>query len=191
MRAGGSDSASVPDFGWLASAHIDVGDLDGVVAVAEAVPGWDLGLRVAGCVGRAGAEAVAAAFGRLPREGPVLPLVRTLGRFDLSRVPVAFTGEADLDLRHRSGARPGLSAHGVDAGGDGRAASGIGDPGAYAHDGDTLRRTIGPLVHVVARLELADVRLGQDVDVLQPFHGGDAVPVGHDEPERRAMVRVE
>jgi hypothetical protein len=41
----------------LASAHVDVGDLDGVVAVAEAVPGWNLGLHVAGCVGRAGAEA--------------------------------------------------------------------------------------------------------------------------------------
>src|SRR5215213_4413335 len=58
-----------------ASAHVDVGDLDGVVAVAEAVPGWDLGLHVAGCVGRAGAEAVAAALGRLPVERPVLPLV--------------------------------------------------------------------------------------------------------------------
>jgi hypothetical protein len=43
----------------------------------------------------------------------------------------------------------------------------------------------------VAGLELADVRLGQDVDVLEPFHGGDAVPVGHDEPEGRAVVSVE
>src|SRR5512132_1945856 len=53
----------------LASAHVDVGDLDGVVAVAEAVPGWNLGLHVAGCVGRAGAEAVADGLGRLPCEG--------------------------------------------------------------------------------------------------------------------------
>ena len=66
----------------LASAHVDVGDLDGIVAVAETVPGWNLGLHVAGCVGRAGAEAVAAALGRLPCEGPVLPLVRTLRGFD-------------------------------------------------------------------------------------------------------------
>jgi hypothetical protein len=43
----------------------------------------------------------------------------------------------------------------------------------------------------VAGLELADVRLGQDVDVLEPFHGGDAVPVGHDEPEWCAVVGVE
>src|SRR5215207_11778546 len=51
-----------------ASAHVDVGDLDGVVAVAETVPGWNLGLHVPGGVGRAGAEAVAAALGRLPCE---------------------------------------------------------------------------------------------------------------------------
>src|SRR5215207_6209682 len=117
------------------SAHVDVGDLDGVVAVAEAVPGWNLGLHVAGRVGRAGAEAVAAALGRLPCEGPVLPLVWTLGGFDLRRVPVAFAGEADVDVGDRSGARPGLPAHGVGPRGDGCAASGIGDAGAYARDG--------------------------------------------------------
>ncbi len=53
---------------------------------------------------------------------------------------------------------------------------------------DGLVRAIGPLVHVVAGLELADVRLGQDVDPLQPLHGRDGVPVGHDEPEGRAVV---
>src|SRR5829696_2328644 len=58
-----------------ASAHVDVGNLDGVVAVAEAVPGWDLGLHVAGCVGRAGAERIPSRLGGLPLEGPVLPLV--------------------------------------------------------------------------------------------------------------------
>src|SRR5215211_8947527 len=72
----------------LASAHVDVGDVDGVVAVAEAVPGWNLGLHVAGGVGRAGAEAVPSCLGRLPCEGPVLPLVRTLRGFDLRWVPV-------------------------------------------------------------------------------------------------------
>ena len=40
----------------------------------------------------------------------------------------------------------------------------------------------------MAGLELAGVRLGQDVDPCQPFHGGDGVPVGHDEPERGAVV---
>src|SRR5687768_12760799 len=79
-----------------ASAHVDVGNLDGVVAVAEAVPGWNLGLHVASCVDRTGAEAVAAALGRLPCERPILPLVRALRGFDLRRVPFAFAGEADV-----------------------------------------------------------------------------------------------
>jgi hypothetical protein len=45
---------------------------------------------------------VEAALGRLPCEGPVLPLVRTLRGFDLRWVPVAFAGEADVD-RNRNG----------------------------------------------------------------------------------------
>jgi hypothetical protein len=40
----------------------------------------------------------------------------------------------------------------------------------------------------VAGLELPDLGLDEDVDVRQPSHGGDAVPVGHDEPEGRAVV---
>ena len=48
--------------------------------------------------------------------------------------------------------------------------------------------SVWPLVDVVAGLELAGVRLGQDVDPLQPLHGGDGVPVGHDQPERGAVV---
>src|SRR5215207_1879675 len=83
---------SVPDLGLPASAHVDVGNLDGVVAVAEAVPGWDLGLHVAGCVGRAGAERIPSRLGGLPLEGPVLPLVRTLWGLEVGRMPVAFTG---------------------------------------------------------------------------------------------------
>ncbi len=39
-----------------ASAYVDVGDLDCVVAVAEPVPGWNVGLSVAGCVGCSCAE---------------------------------------------------------------------------------------------------------------------------------------
>src|SRR5215212_7173515 len=61
-----------------ASAHVDVGDLDGVVSVAEPVPRRDLGLHVAGRVGRPGAEGVPSDVVRLPVEGPVLPLVRAL-----------------------------------------------------------------------------------------------------------------
>jgi hypothetical protein len=38
-------------------------------------------------------------------------------------MPVAFASEADVDLRHRSGARPCLSTHSVFASGDGRAGS--------------------------------------------------------------------
>ena len=39
-----------------ASANVDVGDLDCVVSVAEPVPGWNVGLGVAGRVGCSGAE---------------------------------------------------------------------------------------------------------------------------------------
>ena len=40
---------------------------------------------------------------------------------------------------------------------------------------------VGPLVDVVAGLELSGVGLGEDVDALEPLHGGDGVPVGHDQ----------
>src|SRR4051794_26492109 len=109
----------------LALSHVDVGDLDGVVAVAEAVPGWDVGLHIAGCIGCADAEAVAAALGRLPVERPVLPLVRALRGLDLGHVPVPFARDADFDVCDRSCARPGLTADGVGPGGDGRAGSGV------------------------------------------------------------------
>jgi len=46
-------AAGLPAFSL--SAHVDVEHLDGVVSVAEAVPRWNIGLHVAGCVGRAGA----------------------------------------------------------------------------------------------------------------------------------------
>ena len=57
------------------SADVDVDDLDGVVAVAEPVPRRDVGLDVAGRVGRAGAQRVPADVGGVPVERPVLPLV--------------------------------------------------------------------------------------------------------------------
>ncbi len=49
-------------------------------------------------------------------------------------------------------------------------------------------RTIGPLEHVVAGLELARVPLGEDVDPFEPLHGRDGVPVRHDEAEGRPVV---
>src|SRR5215212_3639066 len=58
------------------SAHVDVGDLDGVVAVAQAVPGRNVGLHVARRVGRAGAERVPTRLRRVPGERPALPCVR-------------------------------------------------------------------------------------------------------------------
>ena len=76
------------------------------------------------------------------------------------------------------------------SGGDGRAGSGVGNARAHAHQGDGFVGSIRPLVDVVTRLELAGVRLGQDVDPLQPLHGGNGVPVGHDQPERRPVVEA-
>jgi hypothetical protein len=130
-----------------ASAHVDVGHLDRVVSVAEPISGWDIWLNVAGGVGCACAQCVPSDFGRLPLERPVLPLIRDFRGFAFRRAPFAFAGEAEVDVRHRSGARLGLSAHGVCAGGEGsRAGSGVGDPGTHAHERDRLVWLIGPLV---------------------------------------------
>jgi hypothetical protein len=41
----------------------------------------------------------------------------------------------------------------------------------------------------VAGLELTGVRLGEDIDALEPFHRGHRVPVGDDHPEGGAVVR--
>ena len=65
--------------------HVDVRDLDGVVAVAEPVPRRDLWLHVAGGVGCSGPQGVAADVGRLPVEGPVLPVVGAGGRQRVGR----------------------------------------------------------------------------------------------------------
>src|SRR5215210_8515814 len=108
-------TASFPS-GRGASTHVDVHDLDGVVSVAEAVPGRDLRLRVAGGVSRPGTEGMPADVVRLPVERPVLPLVRAFGRLQPGRMPVAFAGEADVDARDGPGSRPGLASYGVRAG---------------------------------------------------------------------------
>src|SRR4051794_20795344 len=63
----------------VSSAHVDVDDLDGVVPVAEPVPGRDPRLYVPGRVGRPGAERVPTHLGGVPVERPVLPLVGTGG----------------------------------------------------------------------------------------------------------------
>ena len=94
----------------------------------------------------------------------------------------------DLDARDRAAAGPGLAADGVPAGREHRAGRGFGDPRADAHDGDRLVRAVGPLEHVVAGLELADVRLEQHVDARQPLHRRDRVPVRHDQPEGRSVI---
>src|SRR3954454_22708269 len=88
----------------LASAHVDVGDLDCVVSVAEPVPGRDVRLYAAGRVGCSGAEGVSADVGRLPVERPILPLVWTFRGVELRRVPVSLAGEADVHVGYLSGA---------------------------------------------------------------------------------------
>src|SRR5258708_9911089 len=97
---------------------VEVDPFDGVVSVAETVPGRVVGLHIAGGVGRAGAHGVPSYVSGVPVEGPVLPLIRPCGRLELRGIPVAFAREADLDAGHRAGAGPGLAPHGVGAGRD-------------------------------------------------------------------------
>src|SRR3712207_448471 len=137
---------------------------DGVVPVAEPVPEGDLRLHVSGRVGCPGAEGVPSHVGGVPVEGPVLPVMGAAGRLELRLVPIALAGQADLHPRDRPGPRPRFAAHGADAGVYDRRRSGIGDPRTHAHQVHRLGRSIWPLVPVVTGLELAGVRLGQDVD---------------------------
>src|SRR3954452_15088265 len=107
--------------------HVDVHDLDGVVAVAQTVPGRDVGLDVAGRIGRARAERRPSdAFG-LPFVRPVLPPGRAFRLLDLRWVPVAVAREADVDVRDRPRAGPRLSAHRVGALRDDRRRCWVGD----------------------------------------------------------------
>src|SRR3954453_21529475 len=85
-----------------ASVHVDVRDLDCVVSVAESIPRRDVGLDVAGCVGRSRAEGVPADAGRLPVERPVLPVVRAFLGLKLCRMPVSLAGEAEVDVGDRA-----------------------------------------------------------------------------------------
>src|SRR4051794_12058157 len=62
---------------------------------------------------------------------------------------------------------PRLAAHRVRSPVNHRTGCGSGDPRAHAHQADRLRLPIGPVVHVVARLELADEGLGEHLDALQ------------------------
>src|SRR6266446_6348153 len=106
--------------------HVDVLHFDGIVAVPEAVPWRYFGLGVAGGVGGAGAQRVTTDRGRLPFEGPVLPLVWRARRLEFRCVPFAFAGEADLDARHRAGAGPRLSPHRAGPAANARARSRLG-----------------------------------------------------------------
>src|SRR4051812_13302045 len=109
------------------SAHVDVGNFDCVVSVAESVPGWDLGLDVAGRIDRARSERLPSdAFG-LPFVPPVLPLGRAFRLLDLRWIPVAVAREADVDVRDRPRAGPRLSAHRVGALRDDRRRCWVGD----------------------------------------------------------------
>src|SRR5262249_20056864 len=162
----------------LVSTHVDVTDLDGVVAVAEAVPEWHIGLHVALCVGRTGAKGAPPWLAGVPIERPVLPLIRAFAWLEGCRMPVHFPRPACVDMCHRPRARPRFPPHGIGADPDDGAGSGVGDAGAHAHGDDGVVWPVGPLVHVMADLELAGVVLGENLDAGEPFHRCDAVPVG-------------
>src|SRR5687767_2027990 len=90
------------------SSAVDIDHFDGVVPVAQAVPWRNVGLHVAGGVGRSGPQRVPADSDRVPGEAPVLPLVVAARRFDLGGLPVAFSGEADVHARDGPGSGPSL-----------------------------------------------------------------------------------
>src|SRR5207237_8373691 len=107
--------------------------------------------------GRAGvprAEGWSADVGCVPLERPVLPLIRPLGLLQLRRVPLALAGETDLDAGHGPASRPGLAADRTGPGRDHRARRGIRDSRAHTHERHWLVGPVGPLVDVVAGLEL-------------------------------------
>src|ERR671920_1016050 len=136
------------------SAHLDVRDLDGVVAVADPVPRRDVGLDVAGRISGAGPQAVPSGRG-LPRVAPVLPLVGGLRRLDHRGAPFAFTDEAHPDVGDGAGTGPGLAADRVRAGGGGGFPRRGRDPGPPPHVRGRVERPVRPLVDVMAGLELA------------------------------------
>ena len=84
-------------------------------------------MHVAGGVGRSGPQGVPADVDPVPREAPVLPLVVASGWFELGGLPVAFSGEADLDASDGPGAGPCLATDGVLVGTEDRARNGVGD----------------------------------------------------------------
>ena len=57
------------------SAYVDKANFDGIVPVAEAIPGRDVGLHIAGGIGRAGTKRMSSHLGWRPLKRPVLPLV--------------------------------------------------------------------------------------------------------------------
>src|SRR4051812_25428450 len=170
------------------STHVDVRHLNGVVAVSEPVPGWDVRLLVAGRIGRPGTDAVTPGQRDLPLVRPVLPLVRAPGGVDQGRLPRALPGEAEVDVRDGSRSRPCLSADHMGTWREDGAWPRVGDSRAYAHGRHALMGAVWPLVDVVAGLELPLVRLGDDVDPLEPLDRCHGEPLRHDEPERGPVV---
>src|SRR6478752_4236506 len=96
---------------------------------------------------------------RVPLERPFLPVVWPLRMFELRGGPLALAGDADVDPRDRSCARPGLSTHDMGACVEDRSGRRAGDSCTHTHEVDRLVRSIGPLVDVMARLELTGVGL--------------------------------
>src|SRR3954471_4449288 len=153
--------------GGAPSSPVDIDDLDGVVPVAEAVPGRYVGLDVPCSVCRSGAQGVPADADRVPGVAPVLPgAVARVGCFELRRLPVTLSGEAHVDVGDGPGAGPRLPADGAALAVDGRSGCWLCDAGADAHESDGLVRLVRPLVDVVAGLELPGVGLGEDVEAF-------------------------
>src|SRR3954453_9144861 len=128
---------------------------------------------------------------RVPLERPLLPVVGPVRRLELGLEPFAFTRDADADVRDRTWAGPGFPSNDMGAGAEERTDGGGSDAGAHTHEVDRPVWLVGPLVDVVARLELAWERLCEDVDSLQPLHGCNRIPVRHDQSKRCPVIAVQ
>ena len=168
--------------------------LDGVVDVAAGVPGRRHGLGVAGGVGGPRAQLVGAG-GRLPAEAPAGPGPGRRLPLQLGRPPAAAAVDADLDPGHRGQARPGAAGQQVAAGREEPDAGlELGDAGGQ-HERAGLdaghrrpRVALEGVDQVAAGLLEAGERLGEHADPAQPLDRGHAVPAGHDQPQRVAVL---
>src|SRR4051812_6425098 len=124
--------------GQRSSTHVDVDDLNTIIAISEAVPGGNLRLRIPGRVRGSGAKGMSSDTGHMPIKRPVLPLRWITRLFKPGGLPFTLTRVADVDLSYRTGSGPGFAANCIDAGRDSRTRCGVSDAGSHAEQSHWL-----------------------------------------------------